>query len=63
MDVHSCHYGDCIDGSSCVCGTCHVANTGILCLFTAGIDVSESFYYATGSESSIDVFYFLFLLL
>ena len=63
MDVHSCGYGDYTDGSPCVCGACHMANKGILCLFTTGIDVSESLYYATGSESSVDVFCLLFVLL
>ena len=59
MDVYFCNYRNCNDGSTCLCSTCHMANKGILPLFTSGIDVGESLCLATCAQPAIDVFLFL----
>ena len=59
MDIHFRDYGVWTDGSPCVCCAYQMANSGLVCLFTAGIAISESFCSATGPESTVNIFCFL----
>jgi hypothetical protein len=59
MDVYFCHYRDYNDDCARLCRSCYLANQRILSLFTAWVNVGESFYTATRSESAVNVVFVL----
>lgn len=59
MDVYFGNYGNCDDACDCVCGSRTMADQRIFSMFTARLNVGESFCVAFGFESTVDVVLFL----